>query len=505
MVRFESYDPTGGAGTKGEDVIEISKDRELLFIGGRWTEPHGGAWIEVESPTTEEIIGRVPRPSVADGEAAVAAAREAFDEGPWPHLEPGERAACLERLADGLDARAEAMALVLAAELGAPLPLADGLNRSGTASIRACAALADQIPFEEERRAGADDLRIIREPVGVVLGIVPWNAPLALAGQKIGSALMAGCTLVLKPAIEDPLVAYALADAAAEAGFPDGVISILPADRDVGEAMVRDPRVDHISFTGSSAVGRRIMGIAAERIARVSLELGGKSAAIVLDDADLDQALPFLVRGGARNTGQVCVALTRLLVSKNRHDEVVGALRDAFEGLVVGDPLDPATEMGPLVSRRQRRRVEDYLQVGVAEGAVVVTGGGRPAGLERGWFVEPTIFDGVTSEMRIAREEIFGPVVAVLTYEDEDDAVRIANDSAYGLAGSIFSADIDRALALARRIRTGTLAINGAGPSTVEPIGGFKQSGLGRECGVEGILELLEIKQVKLPHAATAA
>jgi betaine-aldehyde dehydrogenase len=486
-------------------VIEISKDRELLFIGGRWTEPHGGAWIDVESPTTEEIIGRVPRPSIADGEAAVAAAREAFDEGPWPHLEPGERAACLERLADGLDARAEGMALILAAELGAPLPLADGLNRSGTSSIRACAALADQIPFEEERRTGADDLRIIREPVGVVLGIVPWNAPLALAGQKIGSALMAGCTLVLKPAIEDPLVAYALADAASEAGFPDGVISILPADRDVGEAMVRDPRVDHISFTGSSAVGRRIMGIAAERIARVSLELGGKSAAIVLDDADLDQALPFLVRGGARNTGQVCVALTRLLVSRNRHDEVVEALRDAFEALVVGDPLDPATEMGPLVSRRQRHRVEDYLQVGRAEGAVVVTGGGRPAGLERGWFVEPTIFDGVTSEMRIAREEIFGPVVAVLTYEDEDDAVRIANDSAYGLAGSIFSADVDRALALARRIRTGTLAINGAGPSTVEPIGGFKQSGLGRECGVEGILELLEIKQVKLPQAAAAA
>jgi aldehyde dehydrogenase (NAD+) len=483
-------------------VTEVPHEREQLFIGGRWTDPAGTEVIEVESPSTGEVFGRVPLPTEADADAAIAAARTAFDEGPWPHLPPQERAAYLGKIAAGLDARAEAMALTLARELGAPLELADGLNRSGTASIRASAALADEIPLDQHRSAGGDELRILREPVGVVLGIIPWNAPIALAGQKVGSALMAGCTLVLKPAIEDPLVAYALADAVADAELPPGVVSILPADRDVGEHMVRDERVDHVSFTGSSAVGQRIMGICAERIARLSLELGGKSAAIVLDDADLDEALPFLVRGGSRNSGQVCVALTRLLVSESRHDEVVGALKEAFEGLVIGDPLDPGTQMGPLVSKVQRDRVEEYLRVGREEGATVVTGGGRPDGLDDGWFVEPTIFDDVTPGMRIAQEEIFGPVVAVITYEDEDDAVRLANDSRYGLSGSIFSTDVDRAVELARRVRTGTLAINGAGPSTIEPIGGFKRSGLGRECGLEGVLELMEIKQVKLPKPA---
>jgi betaine-aldehyde dehydrogenase len=246
------------------------------------------------------------------------------------------------------------------------------------------------------------------------------------------------------------------------------------------------------------------MGICAERIARVSLELGGKSAAIVLDDADLDETLPFLVRGGSRNSGQVCVALTRLLVSQERHDEVVDALGEAFANLTIGDPLDPRTQIGPLVSRIQRDRVEEYIRVGREEGARVVVGGGRPPGLDRGWFVQPTIFDHVKPDMRIAQEEIFGPVVSVITYEDEDDAIAIANNSAYGLSGSIFSRDIDRAVARARQVRAGTLAINGAGPSTIEPIGGYKRSGLGRECGIEGVLELLEVKQLKLPRRVLA-
>jgi betaine-aldehyde dehydrogenase len=487
-------------------MTHVPHERGELLVGGAWTTPHGDGVIEVQEPATEEIFGHVPLPVDADAEDAIAAARAAFDDGPWPRLSPAERAGYVRAIADGLDARAEEMALTLARELGAPLALARGLNDSGTAVLRASAALAEEIELQldEHRQAGEDELRILREPVGVVLGIVPWNAPIALAGQKLASALMAGCTTVVKPAIEDPLVAYALADAVVDAGLPDGVVSILPADRDVGEHMVRDARVDHVSFTGSSASGQRIMGICAERIARVSLELGGKSAAIVLDDADLDETLPFLVRGGSRNSGQVCVALTRLLVSQERHDEVVDALGEAFANLTIGDPLDPRTQIGPLVSRIQRDRVEEYIRVGREEGARVVVGGGRPPGLDRGWFVQPTIFDHVKPDMRIAQEEIFGPVVSVITYEDEDDAIAIANNSAYGLSGSIFSRDIDRAVARARQVRAGTLAINGAGPSTIEPIGGYKRSGLGRECGIEGVLELLEVKQLKLPRRVLA-
>jgi aldehyde dehydrogenase (NAD+) len=330
-----------------------------------------------------------------------------------------------------------------------------------------------------------------------VATIIPWNGPVATASLKIGPALAAGCTVVLKPAPEGPVSTMILAEALEAAGFPEGVVSILPGGREAGEHLVKHPDVDKVTFTGSTAAGKRIMGLCADRIARVTLELGGKSAGIIADDIPLDQVLPTLSFAGIGSSGQVCAAITRIVVPRHRQDEVANALADIFEGIKVGDPREGDTVLGPLAAERQRDRVEEYIRIGLEEGARLVTGGGRPKGLDKGWFVEPTIFADVSNDMRIAQEEIFGPVICIIPFDTVEEAVAIANDSDYGLSGAVYASDQELAESIARQIRTGQISINTWGMCVVQPFGGYKQSGLGREGNVEGLSAFLETKLIQ--------
>jgi betaine-aldehyde dehydrogenase len=361
--------------------------------------------------------------------------------------------------------------------------------------------LAREYPFEERRAGVMGPALVRREPVGVVGAIVPWNVPLFVSMLKLGPAMAAGATVVLKPAPETPLDAFLLADILNEAGLPPGVIHVVPAGREAGESLVVHPDVDKISFTGSTVAGRRIGALCGERLRRLTLELGGKSAAIVLDDADLEATMNGLVPAAIMNNGQACVAQTRILASRDRYQDVVDALVDRVKALKVGDALDPATEVGPLVAERQRTRVEGYIAEGQKEGAKVAAGGGRPASQSKGWFVEPTVFVNVDNKMKIAREEIFGPVLAVIPYDNVDDAIAIANDSNYGLSGTVWSGDVEAGIDVARRVRTGTYSVNQFMLEFAAPFGGFKESGLGRELGPEGLQGYVEYKTIALPPA----
>ena len=473
----------------------IVKDR--LFIGGEWVAPAGSDVITVISPSTEEPVGTVPDGTPADIDRAVAAARTAFDDGPWPRMAPAERADVMAALSARLQARYEEIAQVITSENGSPISWSViGQVFAATMVLDYYAGLAREYVFEEERAGLFGPALVRREPLGVVGAIVPWNVPLFTAMLKLGPALAAGCTAVLKPAPETPLDSYLLAECIADAGLPPGVVNIVAAGREAGEHLVTHPDVDKIAFTGSTAAGRRIGGLCGELLRPVTLELGGKSAAIVLDDADLHTTVSSLVPASLMNNGQACVAQTRMLVPRHRYSEVVDGLVEAVRSVNVGDPFDPSTGIGPLVAERQRTRVEGYIAKGQDEGAKIALGGGRPAGLERGWYVEPTVFVDVDNSMTIAQEEIFGPVVAVIPYVDVDDAVAIANDSQYGLAGSVWSSDDERAIDVARRIRTGTVSINGFTLDFNCPFGGFKSSGLGRELGPEGLAAYLELKTV---------
>ena len=337
---------------------------------------------------------------------------------------------------------------------------------------------------------------IVREPVGVVGAIIPWNAPMGLIGMKLAPALLAGCTVILKSSPEAPGEGYLIAEAAEAAGLPTGVLNVVTAGREVSELLVRDPRVDKITFTGSTAAGRRIASICGERIARCTLELGGKSAAVILDDADLARAAQALAQAECLLSGQVCASLTRIVVSRQRHDDLVEALAASFSQVRVGNPFDPVSQMGPLAARRQRDRVEGYIAKGIAGGAKLATGGGRPEGLDRGWYVEPTVFGNVDNSSVIAQEEIFGPVLSVIQYTDVDDAIRIVNDSDYGLGDSVWTTDLDRARAVIRRVRTGTMGINGYLPDPACPWGGVKSSGIGRELGPGAVAAYQHLKTV---------
>ena len=488
------------------------REYQKLYIGGSWAEPATTDTIEVVSPASEEVVGRVPRASAEDIDAAVQAARRAFDASDWARMGAPARAEVLGRLSAALRSRQDEIARVVTEEVGTPISVSTMVQAMAPLMfLDYYLGLARSYRFEELRPGMMGPSLVIKEPVGVAAAIVPWNYPFYLTIAKIAPALVSGCTVVLKPAPESPLDAFLLAEAAAEAELPPGVLNIVPAGREVGEHLVTHPGIDKVSFTGSTAAGRRIMSLCGEQIRRVTLELGGKSACILLDDAPLDTAVPMAAQAATINSGQTCVAQSRLLVPRRLHDEVVARLGDVLAGMKVGDPLDPSTALGPLVSARQRERVEGYISLGQDEGAKLALGGGRPAELERGFFVEPTIFTGVDNRMRIAQEEIFGPVVAVIPYDTEDEAIGIANDSIYGLSGAVWTADAERGVELARRVRTGTFAVNGLGMNPAAPFGGFKQSGMGRELGEEGLQPYLEYKSVgvpagyQAPSAATGA
>jgi aldehyde dehydrogenase (NAD+) len=470
---------------------------EELFIGGNWTTPSSSRVIEVISPTTEEIIAHVPEGQAADVDAAVAAARHAFDRGPWPRMSQNERAGALRRVRDEVEIRLAEMSEALTTEIGAPRAASRSYHAAALRMWESAADLLEDFPFSEERSTPEGAARLIRTPVGVVGTITPWNAPVPSASMKLPGALAAGCTVVLKPAREGPVSAMMLADAIEAAGLPEGVVSVIPGGREVGEHLVRHTDVDKIAFTGSTAAGRRIMSLCGERVARVTLELGGKSAGIIADDIDLEEFLGGLVSAGIDHSGQVCAALTRILVPKHRHDEVVDAVADIMRTVVVGDPTDPETVLGPLAAERQRDRVEGYVALGIQEGAKVIVGGRRPPHLERGWFYEPTLFAEVDNSMRIAQEEIFGPVLCVIPFDDIDDAIRIANDSIYGLSGAVYADDLELAARIAHEVRAGQVWVNTWGMCVTQPFGGFKQSGLGREGGVEGITAYLEPKLIE--------
>ncbi|MGB3439857.1 MAG: aldehyde dehydrogenase [Actinophytocola sp.] len=473
---------------------------ERLYVGGEWVTPATRAVLTVVNPHTEQQIGAVPDSTDADVDRAVAAARAAFDTGPWRRTDMAERAAVIGGLAAAFERKRDAIVGLTTAEMGCPISQSAMINGVlPTMQLGYHATLAADLTLEERRTGPMGATVVRREPIGVVAAIVPWNGPIYLALNKILPALLAGCSVVLKPAPEASLGLMHLARLIAGSGLPAGVFNIVTGGRAVGESLVVHPGVDRVSFTGSTAAGRRIGGLCGERLKRVGLELGGKSAAIVLDDADLTATVAGLKTAALLNTGQICAAQSRLLVSRRRHDEFVDALVDAVGAMRMGDPADPATELGPLVSARQRDRVEGYLALGREEGAKAVLGGGR-ADRPSGWYVEPTVFIGVDNAMRVAREEIFGPVLTVIPYGDEDEAVRIANDSEYGLAGSVWTGDVEHGLALARSVRVGSYGINGYTSDVNVPFGGFGSSGVGREGGPEGLDEYFELQSVKLPY-----
>ncbi len=470
-------------------------NRDTLYIGGTWRHPDAAATIPVENPTTEETIGSVPAGNAGDVDRAVRVARDAWPR--WAATSVTERVACLRRLHDALESRSERVAQLIASEVGTPMRIASRIQATlPLTDISSTADLLDQ-PEEHERIGNS---LIVREPVGVVGAITPWNYPLHQVTCKLAPALAAGCTVVLKPSEVAPLVAFELFDAVHEAGLPDGVLNLVTGDGPVvGEALVTHPDVDMVSFTGSVRAGTRVAELAATSVKRVALELGGKSANVILDDADVRTAVKVGVANAYLNGGQTCTAWTRMLAPTSQYDEVVGLAAEFAAGYPPGDPLDPATKLGPLVSGAQRDRVRSYIETGVKEGARLVTGGAQqPAGINRGHYVAPTVLADVDPDSTVAQEEIFGPVLSVIPYADEEEALRIANNSRYGLAGAVWSGDQQRAEAFARRVRTGSIDVNGGAYNPLAPLGGYKQSGVGREMGRYGVEEFSEVKSIQL-------
>lgn len=484
--------------------------RDTFLVGSRWSSPAGRSTLDVVSPITEEVIGTVPQSTNEDIDAAVTVARRAYDMGSWPRLSVRDRGHFLVRMTDLLRPRLEELVRLQIDEMGSPYLFMRDITQRWLNSIHQQIETAAGINTRQVRDSGmwsADALPgglgkvvVFREPMGVVASIIPWNGPVGMLMSKIVPALLTGCPIIVKPAPETPLSAYIVAEAAVEAGLPEGVLSVIAGEREVGEHLVTHPGVDKVSFTGSSLAGRRVAALCGQQLKRATLELGGKSAAIVLEDADLDRDLPNLVASSFANNGQVCFATTRILAPRGRSAELVERLVAAVGEMRVGNPHDENTEFGPLVAERQRVRVENYIDSGRQQGAKVALGGGRPEHLPKGWYVDPTIFVGVDNSMTIAQEEIFGPVVCVIDYDSEDEAIAIANTSEYGLGGAVFTRDIEHGLEIAAQIKTGTCRINEAIPGGGGgPFGGVKQSGLGREYDREGFEGYYELKSVALP------
>jgi len=471
------------------------RTRDKIFIDGEWVEPQGTETIEVVNPTTEEAIATIPSGTADDADLAVRAARAAFED--WSQTPREQRADYLGAIAAGLGERSDEIAATIATELGMPLKLSKIIQAGlPTGQFAAMPKLIEEVDWEEE----IGNSKVLREPVGVLGAITPWNFPLNQIAAKVAPALAAGCTVVLKPSGEVPLNAFILAEVIEAAGLPAGVFNLVTGPGAVvGEAIAGHPGVDMVSFTGSTDGGRRVSELASTTVKPVAMELGGKSPNVILDDADLSKAVPDGVGKCFLNSGQTCSALTRMLVPREKLAEAEQLAVKAAESFTPGDPFDDSTRLGPVVSDAQRERVRDYIRKGEAEGARLLTGGAvPPEGLERGYFVRPTVFSEVTPEMTIAQEEIFGPVLVIQPYEGEDDAVRIANDTVYGLAGGVWSADPGRAIGVAKRIRTGQIEINGGAFNPVAPFGGYKQSGHGRENGRYAIEELLQVKSLQL-------
>jgi len=463
------------------------------YYDGAWQVSMGADAIEVLSSATEEVVGRVPRGGVEDVDRAVKAARRAFES--WSRIPVEERAQWLEKLAAALKPRVPQIAEVISHEVGT----AAGYSKKVQAEFPVT-MVGMNARFIRNARLEEDlgNSLVVKEPVGIVGGITPWNYPLHQVVCKVGPALAAGCTVVLKPAEAAPLSAFMLAEAAHEIGLPAGVLNIVSGDGPVvGEAIVTHPGVDMVSFTGSLRAGRRVAALAGDGIKKVCLELGGKSAFIVLDDAPFDKAVPAGVNNCMQNSGQTCSAWTRMLVPRGRHDEAVELAKAQLEKLTLGDPFDPNTRLGPLSSAKQRETVLGYVEKGRAEGATLVVGGGRPASLPTGYYVEPTIFSNVSPSMTIAQEEIFGPVLSIIPYDTEAEAIRIANDSIYGLAGGVWAGTREHAMAVARQFRTGQVDINGGRYNPLAPFGGYKKSGVGREIGPLALDEFFQLKAIQ--------
>jgi len=485
------------------DIAITHPDR--FYIGGEWVTPSSDETIRVVDSTNEEVFLTVAEANDADMSRAVGAAREAFDSGPWPRMSHAERAQYLRAMAAGLRERGADVGQIWPRETGMLHSVAEKTGDVAGAYFDEHADMANTFPFEERvaPTMGGKMGLVLREPVGVVGAIPAFNGALTNISHKVPPALIAGCTVVLKMPPGSPGQGYVLAEVAEAVGLPAGVLNVLTAERQVSESMVRDPRVDKITFTGSSEAGRRIASICADRMARFNLELGGKSAAVILDDMDIATAAATLVGYECFNTGQTCNSMTRIIISRGRHDEMVEALASLFSQIRVGDPFDPTSQMGPLASEQQRARVEGYVAKGKAEGATLATGGGRPAHLDRGFYVEPAVFGNVDNASTIGREEIFGPVLSVIPADNEEHAIALANDSIYGLNSSVFTEDADRAREVAGRLRAGTVGHNAVRGDFGIAFGGYKQSGVGREGGIEGLLPYLETKTVILDDYPT--
>lgn len=485
--------------TGTESMLPWTGRFDQFYIGGGWVDPLGSERIDVISPVTERVLASVAAAGRSDVDRAVAAARTSFDSGPWAAMTLAERLEVMHRFRALYAEHADVLASLITSENGCPIS-SSAIIQTGTplAILDAYLELAHEYPFRTIRTSGKGGALVTKEPVGVVAAVVPWNVPQSVLMMKLAPALLTGCSIVIKPSPETPLDAYLISELLAEAGVPPGVVNMLPAGREASEYLATHSGVDKVAFTGSTAVGRHLASVCGQDLKRLTLELGGKSAAIFLDDADLDSAVESLRFLSLRNSGQVCSLKTRIVVPRRQASDIVERLTALVGSMPVGDPRDPATQIGPMVTERHRGVVEGYIASGREQGATVVVGGGRPD-IERGWFVEPTIFTDVDPHMRIAQEEIFGPVLAVLTYDDEAEAIEIANNSDYGLNGAVFTQDLDRGLAVASRIRTGTVELNGNPSGFHAPIGGFKHSGLGREAGLEGFDAYVETRAVGLP------